>query len=262
MWLTYLLLIFTGIVSGFVNTLAGSGSLINLTVLMFVGLPANIANATSRLGILLQSITGVWVFYKNGKIDLKKSIWFLIPMVLGAIFGAQTASFLSEEATKSSMAVMMFLMLFLILLKPEKWLKEKSEIINEKTVLNFIIFLVIGFYGGFLMSGVGILILAALVLRSGYNLTEANALKILAVFLFTVPVVCIFIFHKQIIWEYGFFMAIGQGIGAWFAAKFAIKSKSANLWTHRLLILVVLASILQILEIDQWILKLFYKIFV
>ena len=43
------LLIGTGVVSGFINTLAGGGSMLTLPVLMITGMPADVANGTNRL---------------------------------------------------------------------------------------------------------------------------------------------------------------------------------------------------------------------
>ncbi|MCK7540556.1 MAG: sulfite exporter TauE/SafE family protein [Marinilabiliales bacterium] len=51
-WYMFLAVIAAGLFAGFVNTLAGSGSLITLPLLMFLGLPANVANGTNRIGVL------------------------------------------------------------------------------------------------------------------------------------------------------------------------------------------------------------------
>ena len=61
-WYIYVLVVCAGVFAGFVNTLAGSGSLITLPLLMFLGLPANVANATNRIGVLAQSVVGAWSF--------------------------------------------------------------------------------------------------------------------------------------------------------------------------------------------------------
>lgn len=55
-WYIILAVIAVGFLAGFINTLAGSGSLLTLPLLMFLGLPANVANGTNRIGILFQSI--------------------------------------------------------------------------------------------------------------------------------------------------------------------------------------------------------------
>ena len=44
-----------GFAAGFINTLAGSGSLLTLPLLILLGLPANVANGTNRVGVVLQN---------------------------------------------------------------------------------------------------------------------------------------------------------------------------------------------------------------
>ncbi len=64
-WYIYLAIILVGIIAGFINTHAGSGSLLTLPLLMFLGLPANIANGTNRVAIFLQNIVAVGSFKKK-----------------------------------------------------------------------------------------------------------------------------------------------------------------------------------------------------
>ena len=63
------LLIGTGVVSGFINTLAGGGSMLTLPVLMITGMPADVANGTNRLAVLAQSATGAVEFNRVGLIE-------------------------------------------------------------------------------------------------------------------------------------------------------------------------------------------------
>ena len=50
-WYLYTAIIAAGFLAGFINTLAGSGSLVTLPLLIFIGLPANVANGTNRVAI-------------------------------------------------------------------------------------------------------------------------------------------------------------------------------------------------------------------
>ena len=69
-WVNSLLVVGAGIIAGFINTLAGSGSIFALWVLIFIGLPANVANGTNRIAILLQSIVAVNAFTKHKQLDV------------------------------------------------------------------------------------------------------------------------------------------------------------------------------------------------
>jgi uncharacterized membrane protein YfcA len=245
-WYVYILSILAGALAGFINTLTGSGSLVTLAMLMFVGLPANYANATNRLGVLTQSTVAVFTFYHNGKLNYQSAGGFIIPSVLGAIIGTQLAVNVGEKVIDQSIGIIMVVMLFVILIKPERWLKTNSESRQNNKIVVFIIFFLVGFYAGFLQAGVGILLHVAFVLGAKYSIKDSISLKTFLVFLFTIPSLFIFIWSGQVVWELAILLSIGQSIGAWLAAHFAMKHPSASLWTYRMLIIVVIMSIIQI----------------
>ena len=83
-WYLYPLVILAGIVAGVINTLAGSGSLVTLPMLVFLGLPSNVANATNRVGVVLQNIVGITTFQRSGKLNLSNSLWLVLASVPGA----------------------------------------------------------------------------------------------------------------------------------------------------------------------------------
>lgn len=65
-----LLLIVGGVAAGFINTIAGSGSLITLPLLIFAGLPAPVANGSNRVAVLAQSLVAVLSFRGGGVLDI------------------------------------------------------------------------------------------------------------------------------------------------------------------------------------------------
>nr|VFK41442.1 MAG: hypothetical protein BECKSD772F_GA0070984_10924 [Candidatus Kentron sp. SD]VFK47238.1 MAG: hypothetical protein BECKSD772E_GA0070983_10904 [Candidatus Kentron sp. SD]VFK80244.1 MAG: hypothetical protein BECKSD772D_GA0070982_10964 [Candidatus Kentron sp. SD] len=242
-YLLYPLAIGAAILAGFINTLAGSGSLITLPVLIFLGLPPGVANGTNRIGILIQSIVGVMRFRQSGKLEWHDGKFFVLPSTLGAIAGAFIAIGLDAEKMNMAIAAVMGVMLLLTIAQPEKWLRKKTELAaGYRSAGNFLIFFLIGVHGGFIQAGVGILMLIAMVLRCGFAVANANAVKLVLVLIFTVPAVAIFVIHDQVHWPLALIMAGGQGAGAWLAAHFASNSKNAALWTQRLLIVIIIAS--------------------
>ncbi|MEZ4835803.1 MAG: sulfite exporter TauE/SafE family protein [Caldilineaceae bacterium] len=117
---------------------------------------------------------------------------------------------------------------------------------GRPSTLTLLIFFAIGVYGGFIQAGVGVFILTAMVLGTGYTLVHANAIKLMVVLALTVVALVVFMLSPlQIDWGIGAVMAVGQSIGAWLAAKFAVSNPNANIWVRRLLIVVVVYSILR-----------------
>src|SRR5512145_742962 len=97
-WYKYLLIIGAGLIAGFINTIAGSGSLLTLPLLMFIGLPPHVANGTNRIAIMLQSLVGTLGFRKEAALNKKTALSLGIPSVVGSIAGALLALALNAEA--------------------------------------------------------------------------------------------------------------------------------------------------------------------
>jgi len=242
-WYLILALIGAGFLAGFINTLAGSGSLITLPMLMFLGLPANVANGTNRIAILLQNVVGVGSFKQQKVLNTKMGFWLAIPAVIGSLVGAQIAIELNEEIMERTIAVLLLVMFFLILYKPQRWIKGQAGYVEAKpTIFQFVIFFLIGIYGGFIQAGVGLFLLAGLVLSAGVNVVRANAMKLLIVLIYSPFAIAIFAMNDQINWQYGLILAVGNMIGAFIASRFAV-SWGAKYVRYILLGVILLSSL-------------------
>jgi uncharacterized membrane protein YfcA len=249
-WYMYPVLIIAGLIAGFINTLAGSGSLITLPLLMFLGLPANVANGTNRVGVLLQSAVGTASFKQNRIFEFSEGIWLAIPATVGSLAGALAAVNLRTKEMELIIGGLLFFMFFIILYKPEKWISEKAgKIEGTPKIWQILIFLCIGFYGGFIQAGVGFMLLGGLVLGAGVNLTKANALKVFIVLIYTSIALIVFILNKQVDYLAGFVLAIGSMAGAYIASKVAIKS-GPKIVRIILLVVIMLAAMKYIGAID------------
>jgi uncharacterized membrane protein YfcA len=252
-WLTIVALIVSGVFVGFINTLAGGGTIISLSLFMFLGLPANIANGTNRVAVILQNITSGNEFRRKKVLDFKKANKLAIPTMIGALIGAQIASDINEAVFRKAIGVVMVVMMYFILTKPSRWLKG-TESLMEKPVswLQFVIFFIIGVYGGFVQVGVGYFILAGVVLGAGYNLVKANAIKVWIVLLYTPLALLVFILNGQVHWDYGLIHAIGNIVGAYVASRFAV-SWEANFvrWVVIVVILVFSSDLLGVIKIKE-----------
>ncbi len=244
-WFFYPAVIAAGFAAGFINTLAGSGSLITLPLLIFLGLPANIANGTNRVAILLQNVVAVGSFRKQRVLDMRGGIMLALPAVVGAVIGAQIAVNLDEFIVRRTVGVLMVVMFIVVLIKPRRWLEGKTG--DEKgfsLILKITAFFLIGVYGGFIQAGVGIFLLAALVLGAGYDLVRGNAVKLLIVLCFTVFALIIFILNGQVEWKTGIILALGNMAGAWIASRMAVKRGAKFVRWFLLTVLLVSGSIL------------------
>ncbi len=241
----FVALVLAGLAVGFINTLAGGGSVISLSLLMFFGLPAQLANGTNRIGILLQTLVSVRTFHNARLIEWKRAMWLAVPAVLGAVSGSLLAAVLKPRVFEWIIAVLLLIVAFLMIWQPEQWLKGNPEKLNRKPDFKLlVIFFLVGFYGGFIQAGVGFFLLSALVLGSGYDLVKANALKNLMVLLYTPFALLVYVSNGQVDWIYGLSLAVGNMTGAFLASRLAI-TKGAP-FVRWIVILIIFLTILKL----------------
>jgi uncharacterized membrane protein YfcA len=222
-WIEITLLIVSGLLVGFINTLAGGGSIISLSVLMMLGLPAGVANGTNRIAVAVQTLSATSSFSKQKMLETKKALALSIPGVLGSLIGAWIAADINEEIFEKAIGVILLIMLVFILLNPDKYIYGKKTI-TEKP-LNwkiYLLFFAIGVYGGFIHIGVGYFLLAGIVLGAGFDLVKANAIKVFIVLMYAPLTVLIFLWNNQIDWKYGLVMSVGNVGGALVASRLAV----------------------------------------
>ena len=254
-WYLYVIALLGGLFAGSLNTLAGNGSVITLTILTeIIGLPGNLANGTIRLAVFTQAVASAIGFSKNNKLHFKRDIAIIILMSIGALIGFFLAISVSNENFKSVFKYMTIIMLFSLLVRPKRWMIESTmESRLSKWVVYPMLF-ALGFYGGFIQLGVGVMFLIIMVLGAKYSLMDANFLK---VFIFgTYTIAGIIIFHLQglIDWKIGLVIALGQSIGGYFTAFYASKSEKAKLWAYRLLIISMILAIVKLFNLHRFLL--------
>lgn len=223
-WAEIIILVLSGVLVGFINTLAGGGTIITISLLLFLGLPAGVANGTNRIAVVFQNLVAVLSFKRQKILVFNKSIVYALPTTIGSIVGALVATKFNEGLLEKCIAFVMVLMLFFLVYKPERWLKGRPDL-QEKNIswIQVVIYLLIGFYGGFIHMGVGFFILAALVLSSGYDLIHANAIKNLLVLIYSPFALAVFMLSGQVDYKTGLILSIGNVLGAWLATKYAVK---------------------------------------
>ena len=250
-WYEITVLFLTGLFAGFVNTLAGGGSIVSFSILLMFGLPPSIANGTNRINVLTQTFIASSSFKFQKVLDTKKALWLGVPALFGSVAGAWIAIDINEKVFERVVGVILLVMLVFILYKPELWLKERKDLVNAKvTWKQILIFFLIGVYGGFIQIGVGFFLMAGIVLSAGYELVKANAIKSFIVFLYTPVALIVFILNNQINWAYGLMIALGTIAGAYFAARMAVKKGAKFLkWVIIVIILITSADLFGIIDI-------------
>jgi hypothetical protein len=241
-WYHYVLLIGVGFIVGFVNTIAGGGSLITLPVLIFLGLPPNVANGTNRVAVVIQNALGTAGFKSKGVSTFPFNIYLGISAIFGAVLGAYIAVDLEGETFNRILAIIMIIVVLLILFKPKIKLEEMQERITGKHLwIGILGFFFFGIYGGFINAGLGIIIILFLHYVNRMTLVRANATKVAVVFLYTVAALGVFVLNDKVNWEVGLVLALGNGAGAWVASRISVDKGDGFIKTFMVIVVAILA---------------------
>ena len=242
------LILITGIVAGFLNTVGGGGSLITMPMLIFFGMPSAMANGTNRIALVVQNIVAVAGFRHKGFFDLRFGLMLGIPAMIGSILGASLAINLADEVFNKILAFVMLIVLFVILFEPhKKYIKYEEELSNEKKWLAGVVFFFVGIYGGFIQAGDGFIIIASLSILTGTSLIKINSLKVFVVGLYIITSLIVFLLSGNVNWLIGLILAAGNGAGAWLGSIFAVSG--GDKWIKWVLSASVIAMALKLLGV-------------
>ena len=220
--LNILILLAVGLFAGCLNTLAGGGSLLSLPVLIFLGLPPNVANATNRVAIVLQNIFAVRGFKSKGVSVYPFNLWLGISAFCGAIVGAFLAVDIDKEVFNRILAVVIVAVVVYMAINPLKNINRPENMGKKATITSIIIFFFVGIYGGFIQAGVGYLMIMALTLVNGFSLVKTNSIKVFVALTYTLVALGIFIYYGIVNWEFGIPLAIGNATGGWLASRWSV----------------------------------------
>ncbi|WP_189470389.1 sulfite exporter TauE/SafE family protein [Litchfieldella qijiaojingensis] len=240
-----LALVAIGGVAGFINVLSAGGSMLTLPLLMFLGLPPQVANGTNRVSIVLQSVAAVGSFRREGASHVGLSLRLSVPAVAGSVFGAwlamQVSDTLFEAILISAMAVASVAMLL-----PQPRVDTRPLSSQDLSPALYLAMFGIGVYGGFLQVGVGILFMAVLYRMLRIDLAQVNVFKVFIILVYMLPALGLFVYHGHVRWGYGLLLAVGSMAGAWLAVKVNMGPRGAA-WIKWLTVAVIVTIILRLL---------------
>jgi uncharacterized protein len=237
------LLAVAGVAAGYINSVAGAGSLLTLPALIFTGLDAVSANATNRVAVVFQNMAAVVTYHRAGRGSIRQGLALSIPGAVGAVGGAVLASHMTDAQLRLAIAIAMVVFLVLSLLpRPAAASAGASPTGIRTNAKAFAGFVAIGFYAGFLQAGVGILILLYLAFAHGVDFVTGNAIKVVLVLLLAVASLAVFVAGDVPIDPLrGLVLAASTTLGGYLGASAAIRRGEA--FVRTLLVLAVLGSV-------------------
>jgi len=234
-----------GLACGFLNTAASSGSAVSLPVLMMIGLDPVSANATNRIPVLIGALSATWSFHRS-----RALLWDLVlkvsaPVAVGAVVGA----FLAEMLSPRNLALVITAAVLIALLLLFTKLKQAIEAATSESVRygarEFLLFVGIGVWLGFIVLDGATYMLLALTLVVGLPLIQANAVKSAALVPATIVAMIVFAAKGNVDWTLGAILGAGSVVGGLLGARLAASSH-ARVWVFRLLVIVIVAELVHL----------------
>ena len=131
-FLNIIILLLAAISAGFINALAGGGTLITFPLLIALGIPPVAANVTNTVALCPGYFAGTFA-QKKDFIVMKKILWFIIPVaVLGGITGGVLLIYTPEKSFR--LLIPYLILAASVLLALQKTLKK--ALAQRKDTLN------------------------------------------------------------------------------------------------------------------------------
>lgn len=217
-----LILFFVGTMAGFINVSAGGGSTITLPVLIFIGLDAATANGTNRIALIFQNISGIGSFHNEKIRGIKLALKYALFTIPGAVIGAIFSIKITQEWFERILAIIMITVVVSLFKKRKENIANIEE--NENPgILFYLSMLLVGFYGGFIQVGIGLILMSTLFHFLQTSLVRVNFYKLIVVLVYMIPALLVYVLNDKVNWLLGFMLATGSITGAWIGARVSVK---------------------------------------
>jgi len=236
---------FTGMLVGAMNAIAGGGILVGFPIMLALGMPPLIANATANVAVLPGNISATFSYRKYLKKVPRQYLLLLIPTSIGAAIGAEllrhtTFNNFDEFIPGLIMfAVVLFAfqpLLYRLIHKHLHGPKRNRKSYRPLLIVGLAV-LPLSIYGGYFGAGFGLIMLAFLGFTKLHeHIHRMNSLRTATtVCIATVSIICLYGSHL-IDWKHGLIMGSGCLIGGYFGGL-GIQKVSPR--TLRILVLII-----------------------
>ena len=215
-------LILAGLAGGFINVMAGGGSVITIPVMILLGVPGPVANGTNRLPILVQNISASLTYLRHGIPHAGLMVSLSLCAIPGAIVGALVGVQICTEAFNLVLAFVMGGVLLLMLKGTGSTQPATIHLPLTRRLWGHALMIAAGFWGGFIQIGMGFILLPILNRVIGLDLVSANIHKVFIILTYTVSALWVFGSQLELLWWVGAVMAIGNGLGGWLGARLTL----------------------------------------
>ena len=224
--LDYWAILATGVGAGVLTSTVGVASLLSFPVLVALGLPPVVANASNTVGLAPGAVSGSWGYRHQLREQPAVAVAVLVTCSLGSVAGAVLLLALPPGVFE---AVVPWLILFTCLLvgaqpRISAWLRTRhgEDAPAPRTTMSRVtraFATLTGVYGGYFGAGSGVMMMAVLGLGLDLEFRVVNALKTLAVMSANVVAGSIFVVVADLEWSAVALLAVGSVVGGYAGAR-------------------------------------------
>jgi len=225
-----ILVFFAAIAAGFINAMAGGGTLVSFPVLLAVGISPVAANVTNTVALLPGTIGGMWAQRKDFKSQYQRLLKLLPVAIVGGIGGGLLLLNTSENTFRSIIPYLILLATLLLAAQARirSWVvgrigQAHTETHNPIVMMSLVFMAAI--YGGYFGAGLGVILMATLGLVTDENMTRLNFLKQALGFAINLAAAVYFAFSGKVNWWVAFIMIFGSLLGGWIGGQLAGRIK-------------------------------------
>ena len=163
--------------AGFVDAIAGGGGLISLPAYLIAGVPTHMALGTNKMSSMMGTAIATGRFAKNGYIQFKKVVWFIVAALIGSSIGSNLTLLVSDKILQYMMIVILPIVAFYVMRNKKMGDDSLAGTLPERK--SFLIALasalIIGIYDGFYGPGTGTFLLLVFTGAAKMDIRSASA---------------------------------------------------------------------------------------
>jgi len=222
-----------GLLGGAMNALAGGGTFATLPALIALGLPANIANATSNVALLPGAAASAWAYRDELGPVAGLSVRLLAAMTLAFGLIGSLLLVITPSGVFDRLIPWLLLFAFAVMAfgkRAADWLHARVTI-GRSTLLATQSLL--GIYGGYFGGGVGLILTALYGLLADIRPRELFAIRTAMLATANLAAAFVFIAFAMVWWRACLPMLLGSIAGGWLGALLGRRMShgAVRLWT-------------------------------
>ena len=225
--LQILILVAAAFGAGVMNAMAGGGTILTFPSLIFLGLPAITASATSTVALLPAAVASLYGF----RDEVRRNQGWLKTLFLPSLVGGTIGSVLLLRTPEKVFAFLApLLILFATVLfmlqgylsrRTPRTVNDPAELPRGRLLLASVLQLGVAIYGGYFGAGIGILMLALLGFLGLSNIHAANGVKNFFNLCINTIAAGYFIWKGAVVWPAALVIVAGATLGGYAGARFA-----------------------------------------